>query len=155
MGSHSFTGGPSHPTRSLRYSESDYYVIANGRSGQPNSSRLSPVHVWWLSQALSSRATTVIAGLVPTIANCNRKCGSSRVLLAKTHCVKQGRGGPRRLSRAGMGVGCHPMGTPASSWNCGVFLCTWLCVFAPQTGFMRGAGGRWPPSASKVKTPPP
>jgi hypothetical protein len=92
MGSHSFTGGPSHPARSLRYSDSDYYVIVNGRSGQPNSSRLSPVHVWWLSQALSSRATTVIAGLVPTIANCYRKCGSSRVLLAKTHCVKHGEG---------------------------------------------------------------
>jgi hypothetical protein len=83
------------------------------------------------------------------------KCGSSRVLLAKTHCVKQGRGGPRRLSWAGAVRRCHLRSGSASSWSCGVFLCTWLCVFAPQTGFMRGVGGRWSPSVSKVKTPPP
>ena len=31
----------------------------NGRSGLPNSSRLSPVHVWWFSQATHSRAANV------------------------------------------------------------------------------------------------
>ena len=72
MDSHTRAGGPSHfceVTTLLRLRLRRHH---HGRSGLPNSSRLPPVHIWWLSQATRSRAMTTRLCQLPTIANCNR-----------------------------------------------------------------------------------
>ena len=63
---------PSHTT-SLRYSDSDYELRGNpyARSGLPNSSRLSPVHVWWLSHVTRLRVTTGAPCQLPKSTNWN------------------------------------------------------------------------------------
>ena len=83
MGSHSRAGGHSHLCQVTTLLRLRLRRHLNVRFGQPNSSRLSPVHVWWFSHASRLRTATMASPNYQMSTNWDCKCGSLRNIVRR------------------------------------------------------------------------